>query len=301
MGGASVGGGADVFVGGATAIVGCRDEGSAAREEIGEGGLEGFAVFAGERLGFGLGADGEVDDAVEVFVGGADAGAGELEAVKEEGEFVGGAKTMFDSGCFVGGDEGVDVFDGFGETLAGVGGVDVVDEGRANVALVGDVARGEFFSASVELVEFPFGGAAVEPGHACGGELGGALRHDDFEPLDEALPCTALAAVVQPEDAEGEDAVDGGGRFVFADADDGPCLIAAQESAARVGGAEGFLQVHGGAEGFGRVVGESAREGAFKKLDVALAGGVACGGGTRGAGGDEFEELGLRLAEAPRV
>ena len=43
-----------------------------------------------------------------------------------------------------------------------------------------------------------------------------------LSPWIEAAARAGLAAVVQPQDAEGEDAVDGGLRLLFVDGDDGP-------------------------------------------------------------------------------
>ena len=76
----------------------------------------------------------------------------------------------------------------------------------------------------------------------------------------EAATGAGLAAVMEPEDAEGEDAVDGGLRLFLVDGDDGPGFLALDEGSSGVGGAEGFLEVHSGAEGFGVPVREFALE-----------------------------------------
>jgi len=124
------------------------------------------------------------------------------------------------------------------------------------------------------------------------------LREDELETLVEAAACGVLAAVMQPEDAGGEDIVDGGGRLCFVGGDDGPGLLAFEERAAGVGGAEGLFEIHGGAEGVGFVAGEVALEDALEGPEIAGAGAVAGGGSAAVGGGYELEELGLGLAEA---
>ena len=107
-----------------------------------------------------------------------------------------------------------------------------------------------------------------------------------------------IAAVLEPEDADGEDGVDGGLGLRGVDGDDGPGVLAANEGTSGVGGAEGALEVHGGAEGLGTVVGEGAKEDAIEDAEVALAGGLACGGGAEVLVGGELEGLRAGLAEA---
>ena len=78
-------------------------------------------------------------------------------------------------------------------------------------------------------------------------------------------------------------------------------MLAFEERAAGVGGAEGFFEVHGGAEGVGFEAGKVALEDALEGAQVASAGGVSGGGRAAVSGGYELEELGLGLAEALRV
>ena len=110
-----------------------------------------------------------------------------------------------------------------------------------------------------------------------------------------------LAAVIEPENTEGRNAVNSGGGFVRIDGDDSPGLAAADERATRVGRAEAALEVHGGAEGVGLPLREVAREHALQRARVAGAVGVAGAGCAALAVSDELEELGLGLAEAKGV
>ncbi len=87
----------------------------------------------------------------------------------------------------------------------------MVDEAGAEVALIGRVTCGELFGLLVEFVELPLGGGGIEPREAREGERGRAAREDELEALVEAAAGGLLAAGLQPKDAEGEDAVDGGG------------------------------------------------------------------------------------------
>ena len=270
----------------------------AAGEEAGDEFAEVGGVFVGERGFVGSGAEGDFEGLVEGVAGEAGADAGELQAVEEEGEFGGGAEFLLDEVAGGVGDKGEDAGGGFGEAeLCGleVGGL---EEAGGEVAVVGGVAGEEFFGGLVEFVEFPLGGGGVEPGEAGEGEGGGAAGDDEFEALVEAAAGAGFAAVVEPEDAEGEDAINGGLGLLVVDGDDGPGLLAVDEGASGVGGAEGFFEVHGGAEGFGLEVGEGAEEDAVEGAEVSVAGGFAGGGGAAVLIGCEFERLRFGLAEA---
>ena len=102
----------------------------------------------------------------------------------------------------------------------------------------------------------------------------------------------------EPEDADGQDAVDGGLGFGGVDGDDGPGLSAVGEGAAGVAGAEGAFEVHGGTEAFGAAIGEGLEEDAIEHAEEALAGGVAGGGRAEVFIGGELEGLEAGLAEA---
>ncbi len=104
--------------------------------------------------------------------------------------------------------------------------------------------------------------------------------------------------MVQPEDSEGEDAVDGGLGLFFVDGDDGPGLLALDEGASGVGGAEGSFEVHGGTEGFGLPVGEVAEEDSVEDAEVFCADSLASGWSAPVFVGGELEGLGFGLAEA---
>ena len=268
--------------------------GVAAGAELGDELAECGFGFGGERGLAGAGADGDLLEAVEVFSG-AQADAGEVEAVEEKGELGGAAETLFDDWARVLGDEGTDLFGGGGETLAGAFGSGCVDEAGGEVAVVGGVAEGEGFFALVQLPELPGRGIA-EPGHAREGEGGGAGGDDESEAEDGAAG-GGCAVQLQPEDAEGEDAVDGGGQLFGVDRDDGPGLLTLDEEAAGVGGAEALLEVHGGAEACRLCLGELAQEGAFEDLDEAGAGGFAGGRGAAFAVAGELEQGGFGVAE----
>ena len=164
--------------------------------------------------------------------------------------------------------------------------------------MVGCVALLELFGGLIEFPELPLGGGGIEPGEAGEGEGRHAAGDDELEALIEAAAAAGLATVVQPENAEGEDAVDGGLRLFVVDGDDGPGFLALYEGAAGVGGAEGFFEVHRGAEGFGFEIGEVAEEDALEQAEVFDAGGFAGGGSAAVFVGSEFEGLGLGLAEA---
>ena len=189
-----------------------------------------------------------------------------------------------------------------------------MEEAGSEVAVVGGVAWGEGFGLLVEFEELVLGDAGVEPGEAGEGGGGGAAGDDEAEAGVEAGLARGgagvasggaggggggvVAAVLEPKDADGKDAVDGGLGLGGVDGDDGPGVLAAEEGAAGVGGAEGALEVGGGAEGFALVVGEGAEEDAIEEAEVAAAGSVAGGERAEVLVGGELEVGWMSVAEA---
>lgn len=226
------------------------------------------------------------------------ADAGELKTVQEQGKFGGGADSLLDLGLHGMGNQGEDLRDRGCETLLRAFGVGCVEEAGAEIAGVGGVALGEVFGALVEFVELPACGVGAEPGEAGEGDDCGARGNDEAEALKKAFAAGAFAAELEPEDADGEDAVDGCGRFFGVDGDDGPGLLAFVKNAAGVGGAEGFFQVHGGLEGVGFEVRKVFVEDAFEEGEILFADRLADAGGAAVGLGDEFEGLRFGLAEA---
>lgn len=182
-----------------------------------------------------------------------------------------------------------------------------MEEAGGEVAVVGGVALGEGFGLLVEFEELVLGDAEVEPGESGEGGGGGASGEDEAEAGVEP-GCArggagggeggVVAAVLEPKDADSEDAVDGGLGLGGVDGDDGPGVLATGLDAAGESRAEGALEVGGGAEGFAVIVGKGAEEGAVEEAQEALAGGVAGGGGAEMAVGGELEEGRAGLAEA---
>ena len=266
---------------------------------LGGGGKSGFAGGV---------AEGELFDAIEIFAGGALADTGELQAVQQEGKLCGAADALGDERAEDLGDERHDLGGGVGEALAGGLEVRGVKQGGVQVAVVGGVAGGEICGDGVKLQQLPLGGWAGEPGEAREGGGGGAAGQDEGETGDVASgwirrPGGGFAAVGKPEDAEGEDAIDGGGGFGFVDGNDGAGGVGvgagAEQQAAGVRGAERFFEIHGGAKGVGVPVWEVALKGALEDGEVAGADGFAGRGAAAGlGGGSEIESLGAGCAEA---
>ena len=200
-------------------------------------------------------------------------------------------------------EEGQDLRDSRGEAIESGREVRSVDEAGGEVAGVGGVAAEKIFGVFVEFEELVLCDAWVEPGEAREGGGGGSAGEDDAKPLIQAAPASrggsgVIAAVLEPEDTDGEDAVDGGLGLGGVDGDDGPGLLATGEGSAGVGGAEGALEVHGGAETFGAFAGEGPNEGTLEQVEVAVPGGVAGAGRAEMLVGGELECLGTGLPEA---
>ena len=84
-----------------------------------------------------------------------------------------------------------------------------VHEAGDLVAAVAEIDGLKFLAAFVQSEELEVGGGMIEPGHALGGRTAGIFRDDDFESAEMAAGIGSLAAVIEPEDAEGENAIDG--------------------------------------------------------------------------------------------
>ena len=93
-----------------------------------------------------------------------------------------------------------------------------------------------------------------------------------------AARIAVLAAIVEPENAQGKDAVDDGSRLRSADADNRIGRSSLEQAAAHIGGAEAVLQIHGGAQAVDLGAEEVTREHALKKVLVVAAGRVARSG-----------------------
>src|SRR5579872_4788460 len=87
------------------------------------------------------------------------------------------------------------------------------------VAGVVVVDRREFLAARIESEELELGGHRIKPSHSlcCGPPV--SCRDDHLESAEVTPALTVFAAVVEPEDTDRENAVDGCGRLGIADAD----------------------------------------------------------------------------------
>ena len=126
------------------------------------------------------------------------------------------------------------------------------------------------------------------------------VGHDDFESAEVPSRIALLTAVVEPENAEGENAVDCGGRLRFADANDRFSSGAPQQPAAHIRGPETMFQIHGRAKAVDLRAKKGAREDAFEKPLVVAPRGVARGGGAPVTVRDKFKSLRLRSSHPSR-
>ena len=168
-----------------------------------------------------------------------------------------------------------------------------MNQARFHVAGVAEVDGGQLFAPLIERVKLKRGGGVIQPGHALGGRTPRPNRHHHLEPPEVAANIAVLAAVVQPEHAEGEDAVDNGAGFSLADADDGLSGSAAQQMAADIGGTEAVFKVHGRAHAVHLETNEVAGQDALEEAQVGAAGIVAGGRGAVVAGSTNSSAWGL--------
>ena len=86
-----------------------------------------------------------------------------------------------------------------------------MDQARVEIADVAEVDVNEFFVARVQREQLKIGSRRVEPRHALGGGSPRTRRNDDLETAEVAAALAVFAAIVEPEDPEGENAVDHAG------------------------------------------------------------------------------------------
>ncbi len=160
-----------------------------------------------------------------------------------------------------------------------------VHQARLQIAGVAEIDGQELFTALVESEQFKIRGGMVEPRHALGGGTPCASGNNDFEATEVAARVCVLAAVVEPENAEGEDAVDDGGGFGCADADHCIGGGSLEQTTADVGGTETVLQIHRGAQAIDLRTDELPREHALEETLIVAARSIAGGGSTAVAAG----------------
>ena len=140
----------------------------------------------------------------------------------------------------------------------------------------------------------------IEPRHALGCRAPRSGGNHNFEAAEVAARVGVLAAVVEPQNAEGQNAVD-------VDADSpSPTPITASaalplSSRPRdIGGTEAVLEIHGRAQAVDFGADELAREHALQQALIIAARGVAGSGSAAVAGGHKLQRLRLGRAHAAR-
>lgn len=170
------------------------------------------------------------------------------------------------------------------------------------IARVAKVYGREFFAALIQSEELKIGCRMIQPGHSFRGGAPCACRDDHFEAakMTASFCRGSLATVVEPENAQRENPIDGGSRFGCAHTDHRFRRCTAQQPPAYVSRAEAVLKVHCRAEPIHLRTDEGAGQGAFEEPLVVAPSGVSRGWGTAIAGGNEFQCLRLGGAHAPR-
>lgn len=203
-----------------------------------------------------------------------------------------GAWSKFNAGLCAGREQVHEAVHAGAAALDGGGAGERMHEPGLHIAGIGRIDSGQFLGALVEKEELKVGDSAVEEGDAPGRGAACARRDDDLEHAKVAAAVGVLATVVQPEDAEGENTVDGCGRLLRANADDSLGNCAAQQTPAHIGRTKAVLKVHRVAKALDFRFREVALEKALQQAQVVAAGCVAGRRRTTVTSGDEFKSLG---------
>src|SRR6185437_14591583 len=179
----------------------------------------------GYQRHFGLaGAEGDLKRMREAARSQADAGSRELQSVQQKCELGGAAQALFDACAFVLRHKFHHLLDRTREALRRRARIRMMHQPRAQIAGVGEVASVELFTSLVEFKELPLRCVFVEPGHARERKRCRTARHNHPQPLIQTASASLLTAMMQPQDAERENAIDDCCVFVRTNADDSPRL-----------------------------------------------------------------------------
>ena len=77
------------------------------------------------------------------------------------------------------------------------------------IAAIAGIDRNERIVALVEFVQMPFRRRRMQMRHTLPGQSDGAFRHNHRQPLDQAAFVLRQAAGFEPENSDGQCAVDG--------------------------------------------------------------------------------------------
>jgi hypothetical protein len=95
-----------------------------------------------------------------------------------------------------------------------------MNKSRLDIAGIAKIDECELFAAFVQSVKLELCGAVVEPGDSLCGGTPRANGHNHLESSNVAAAIAFLAAMIEPENAEGENAIDDRRRFGLSNADD---------------------------------------------------------------------------------
>ena len=174
--------------------------------------------------------------------------------------------------------------------------VEGMHEAGLKIAGIAKVYGQELFTALVEGVELELCRGVVEPGHALGRGAPGARRNNHLESTHVTAAIALLAAMIEPENAERENAIDDRGGLCFRNSDHRVNSGAEMKLAANIGGTEAVLQIHGRTQAVDPGANEVPAKDSLEQAEVVFTGSVASGWGTAVVGSDELK--GLRLGDA---
>ena len=220
-------------------------------------------------------------------------GAGEFQPVQAEDDLA----RRFDMNFAVRGKR-LQVCDGSGKTGASRGDVDGADQPGDDVAGVVAIQELAGFGALVEFVELPLGGCAIEVSHALAHNVGAARRQKELKAFDVGAAGELLALAIHPQNAESESGVDRGLSLFRVDTENRKRRLAVAQQAAGVDRAAGVFEVGAAADGVEFPSGNVAQHHTLEDLPVAAADGAQGGRGAWIAIAANFQDCGLRLAEA---
>ena len=109
--------------------------------------------------------------------------------------------------------------------------------------MVRRITQGQLFAPLVQLPKLPLR-PFMQPRHPRERQHPGPTRQHDLQPLHQPFAAALLAAVLEPQNPERQDAVDRDRHFFVVHADDCPGLAALYQQPSRICRPKRPLQVH---------------------------------------------------------
>ncbi len=167
--------------------------------------------------------------------------------------------------------------------------------------MVRGIALLQLFSPLIQLPKLPLRGVRVQPRHPRQRQRRHPSRHNQLQSLVEPPPIARLAAMLQPQNPQRQNPVDGRLRLFLIHRDHGPRLLSLHQRATRIRRPKALLQVHRGPKCVCLPLRKAPRQHSLQHSQILHPRRLACRRRAAVTVGHKFQSLRLRLPEAMRA